>query len=94
MGLIHPMRAAACDAAGLAGVVESLSGAEWVFWVGTWCVMASGPFWKGRGRRPGSPGLWCLRCWFGLRSSMTSEARTLVEEHGQTHRPGMSLLSY
>ena len=33
MGLIHPMRAAACDAAGLAGVVESLSGAEWVFWL-------------------------------------------------------------
>lgn len=34
MGLTHPTRLAACDAAGLASVVESLSGVEWVFWVG------------------------------------------------------------
>lgn len=32
--LTHPTRLAACDAAGLASVVESLSGVEWVFWVG------------------------------------------------------------
>lgn len=93
MVFIHPTHVAACAAAELAAMVESLSGAGWGLWVGAWWLRAFSPFWTADAGA-GSLGWRCHRCLFGLRSSMTLEAWTLLEERGQTHRPGMCLLSY
>lgn len=71
----------------LGGVLGTPRGTGWELWT-------AAPFeWQMQETRLRPGGGWCHGCWFGLRSSMTLEEQTLLEEHGQTHRPGMSLLS-